>query len=176
MRKTGIWAVLCAAGLSMGVSAETGETFWQHRIETEQPLPATPPQVWSLLMDFERHPHWNPFIRQIQGMAQAGQTLKVRVQSTGGSEMAFEPEVLVVQAPTEFRWKGQWLVPGLFDGEHYFLLRPSADGQTLLVHGERFSGLLVPFFRGQLNRGTLTGFKAMNEALRQELLKTRASR
>lgn len=112
MKKAGIWAFLCAAGLSMGVAAEPGETFWQHRIETEQALPATPPQVWSLLMDFERHPHWNPFIRQIQGMAQVGQTLKVRVQPTGGSDMAFEPEVLVAQTPTEFRWKGQWLKTG----------------------------------------------------------------
>lgn len=176
MKIAGILAFLCAAGLSTGVAAEPGETFWQHHIETEQALPATPPQVWSLLMDFERHPHWNPFIRQIQGMAQVGQTLKVRVQPAGGSEMAFEPEVLVAQAPTEFRWKGQWLVPGLFDGEHYFLLRPSADGQTVLVHGERFSGLLVPLFRGQLNQGTLAGFNAMNEALRQELLKTKALR
>lgn len=43
---------------------------------------------------------------------------------------------------------------------------------ALLVHGERFSGLLVPLLRGQLDAGTRSGFEAMNDALKQALLKT----
>jgi len=173
-----MWAALAMALslISVSEAAESTAGFWQHGIETEILIAASPARVWALLMDFERHPQWNPFIRQIQGEAMVGRRLRVRVKPAGGHELGFEPEVLIVKPMQEFRWKGQWLVPGLFDGEHYFELRPDADGATVLVHGERFSGLLVPFLRGQLNTDTRPGFIAMNEALRQEVLKTASER
>lgn len=166
-----VWAMVAlGAGLvSMGAAAEWTPGFWQHHIKTEISIPASTERVWALLMDFEGHPRWNPFIRQIQGASVVGQKLQVRVQPVGGREMEFEPEVLVVQPQQVFRWKGQWLMPGLFDGEHYFELRSDAGGTTVLVHGERFSGLLVPVLRGQLNSGTRPGFEAMNKALKEEV-------
>ena len=169
-----IWRVLAmAAGLvSASEAAESTAGFWQHRIETEMPIAASPARVWALLMDFGQHTQWNPFIRHIEGQAEVGQKLRVRVQPAGGSEMGFEPLVLVVKPLEEFRWKGRFVMPGLFDGEHYFQLRAQEDGGTLLVHGERFSGLLVPLLRGQLDTGTRAGFRAMNEALKSEALKS----
>ncbi len=83
--------------------------------------------------------------------------------------MAFRPIVLRHSVGREFRWKGKLLVPGLFDGEHYFGLAPAADGSTHFTHGEHFSGLLVPLFRSALDRGTKAGFEAMNVALKQRV-------
>lgn len=68
----------------------------------------------------------------------------------------------------EFRWKGQFLFPGLFDGEHYFRLSAKADGTTRLEHGEHFSGLLVPLFKRRLLADTEVNFRAFNEALKEE--------
>jgi hypothetical protein len=62
---------------------------------------------------------------------------------------------------------GHLLIPGVFDGEHYFLLEPLGDGKTRLMQGERFSGLLVCLLSGTLS-ATEAGFKAMNTALKQE--------
>jgi hypothetical protein len=61
--------------------------------------------------------------------------------------MEFSPSVLVTTNDREFRWKGRLLFPGLFDGEHYFLLEDSPSGGTHFRHGERFSGLLVNLLR-----------------------------
>ena len=82
--------------------------------------------------------------------------------------MAIAPTLLNFSPLKELRWKGQLLLPGVFDGEHYFQLSERADGSVRLMHGEVFSGMLVPiFFRGALRRGTELGFQAMNHALKQ---------
>jgi hypothetical protein len=56
-------------------------------------------------------------------------------------------------------------LPGIFDGEHYFLLEPTPDNDTCFTHGELFSELLVGLVRGMLAR-TADGFHAMNSALK----------
>jgi hypothetical protein len=53
----------------------------------------------------------------------------------------------------------------VFDGEHAFLIEPIGPGRVRLTQTERFTGVLVPFFRGQLHDNTLPQFHAMNEAL-----------
>ena len=81
--------------------------------------------------------------------------------------MTLAPTLLEFSPLKEFRWKGQLLVPGVFDGEHYFRLRERAEGGSCLTHGEIFSGFLVPLvFRGALRNGTELGFQAMNQALK----------
>ena len=60
------------------------------------------------------------------------------------------------------RWLGRVLLPGLFDGEHAFLLDDRA-GRCRLRHEETFGGLLVPMFGAML--ATLKrGFAAFNAA------------
>jgi hypothetical protein len=76
--------------------------------------------------------------------------------------------VLIVDPEREFRWKGKFVVPGVFDGEHFFKLEPKSDRQLVFRQGELFSGLLVPFLRRSLDGGTRQGFIAMNEALKRE--------
>lgn len=138
----------------------------RHHLETRIHICATAQQIWNVLMDFERYPEWNPFIRQLQGLAEPGQTLRVEVLPEGGKPMKFKPKVLVVQPAHELRWVGHFLFKGLFDGEHYFRFEPHADG-VMFVHGENFRGLLVPLMRRILQQKTLPGFVAMNDALRQ---------
>jgi len=65
----------------------------------------------------------------------------------------------------EVRWRGSLPIPGLFTGEHYFRLEPQAGGSTRFVHGENFSGLLLPVLGGIL-AATQQGFEAMNAALK----------
>ena len=54
-------------------------------------------------------------------------------------------------------------IPGLFVGRHYFRLE--AEGACRLVHGEQFSGLLLPLMGGML-ADTEKGFHAINAALK----------
>lgn len=61
-----------------------------------------------------------------------------------------------------FAWIGRTGIPGVFDGEHHFVLRRRGAG-TLLVHYERYSGLLSPLMaRLPAMRAAPMGFEAMN--------------
>ncbi len=138
----------------------------QH-IETEIIINAQPDKVWSVLTNFENYPKWNPFIKSIEGETAVGKQLKVFIQPPNGSGMTFKPEVLAFDANKEFRWKGKLFVKGIFDGEHFFRLVDMGDGTTKFIHGENFSGFLVPFVSGILGK-TKVGFELMNEALKRE--------
>ena len=74
--------------------------------------------------------------------------------------------MLIAEPCRELRWRGRLLLPGIFDGEHYFQIRESKPGITTFLHGERFSGLLVPLAKSGLESGTKAGFEAMNRALK----------
>ena len=137
----------------------------EHRIETRIDINAPPSRVWALLTDFAAMPGWNPFIRAISGELKQGARLSVLIAPPGKSGMRFRPTVLAVRPEQELRWKGRFLIPGLMDGEHYFLLEPIGTG-VRFVQGELFSGILVGLMRGALG-ATEEGFKAMNMALKE---------
>lgn len=135
-------------------------------IHTEIEINASPEKVWSILMDFEKYPEWNPFVKSISGEAKVGGNLKVVLQQPDSKPMTFKPTCLSADVNTEFRWQGHLLVKGLFDGEHIFKLREREGGRTKLVQCENFKGLLLPLFWKQLNSKTILGFEQMNTALK----------
>lgn len=140
-----------------------------HDLATSISIDAPTERVWSVLLDFARYAQWNPFIRSIEGAPAVGSVIRVRMQPPGGKAMTFNPVILCCDAGREFRWKGKLVLPGVFDGEHYFQLVADGAGSNLFTHGERFTGLLVPLLRGTLERDTRAGFEAMNRALKQRV-------
>jgi hypothetical protein len=139
-------------------------------IRTEIEIDAPPRRVWSELADVSAHQHWNPFITRFAGELREGARLAVTIHPPGGKAMSFSPIVLTVQPDRELRWRGRVLFPGVFDGEHYFRIKPLESGRrSRFVHGERFSGVLVPFLKGRLQGATRQGFVAMNEALKRRV-------
>ena len=74
-----------------------------------------------------------------------------------------------VDPQRELRWVGHFLVPGLLDGEHIFLLGPSAGNKTRFIQHERFSGILTPLFWRNLEKDAEHGFRDMSEALKHFL-------
>jgi hypothetical protein len=143
------------------------------RIETDIEIDTPPKRVWALLTDFARMPAWNPFIKAISGNLTQGARFSVLIAPPGKSGMRFQPTVLSVRPERELRWLGHLLVPGIFDGEHYFLLEPIAESATWLRQGEKFSGLLVGLLSGTLSV-TEAGFETMNTALKQQAEKNDA--
>lgn len=137
-----------------------------HEIATEIEINASASRVWSVLTDFPAHADWNPFVREISGEPRAGARLRIEICPPGGKGMRFRPTVLVATPGEELRWLGRLLIPGLFDGEHYFRIVPLAPDHVRFVHGERFSGLLVGLAKSSLDSGTRAGFMAMNSALK----------
>ena len=116
--------------------------------------------IWGILMDFEKYPEWNPFIKFIRGNTTVGGKLEAVI-----ADMKFKPTVLVNENNKQFKWLGKFLFTGLFDGAHRFELIETTDGVTF-VQSEEFKGILVPIFNKMLRAKTAEHFKAMNQALK----------
>ncbi|MCB0429874.1 MAG: SRPBCC domain-containing protein [Flavobacteriales bacterium] len=134
-------------------------------LQTQINIQAPADKVWKVLTDFASYPSWNPLIISISGEKRTGAQLEVNISPPEAKPMKFNPRILVFNEGHELRWKGQLAIPGLFDGEHYFLLEGNGDG-TAVTHGEKFSGLLVGLFGGMLKK-TEQGFNDMNAALKK---------
>lgn len=82
--------------------------------------------------------------------------------------MTFRPAILAIKPERELRWLGHLLIPGIFDGEHSFVIEPLAEGRVRLVQSETFNGLLVQF-SGPLLDDTERSFNLMNLALKERV-------
>ena len=136
-------------------------------LRTEIEIDAPVERVWAVLIDFERFPDWNPFIRRIHGNAQVGSRLDVLLGASGTRPMRFRPTVKAVVPNRELRWLGRLGLPRLFDGEHIFQIEPLGPNRVRFVQRERFRGLFVPLLARSLNRDARRGFEEMNRALQE---------
>ena len=137
-----------------------------HYLHTEIEIDASSERVWAVLLDFASYPQWNPFVRSVVGLPQKGARLQIAVQPHGGKVMRFSAVVLAAEAGRELRWLGGFLFPGLFDGEHSFVIESLGADKVRFRQSERFGGILVGLFRTSLNRDTKRGFEEMNLALK----------
>jgi hypothetical protein len=157
----GLSLVLCACGTAD--ANEDGTFHW--KISTVTEIDAPPARVWDVLVDLPAYGAWNPFIVEAGGTVAVGERLSLRMALPGRSPMTISPRLLVVEPGSELRWKGRLILPGLFDGEHWFVLTPLAGGRTRLEHSERFTGLLLPLAKGMIYEDTVQAFHALNAAL-----------
>jgi hypothetical protein len=132
---------------------------------TEIQINASTEKVWEVLTANEQWYVWNPFITKSEGSIMVGHKLKNTMVMKGQKPMTFKPTVLRAEPERELRWLGRLLIPGLFDGEHYFKLEASGAG-TRFVQGEIFRGILI----GMLNMDDVKkSFDAMNAALKKRV-------
>ena len=122
---------------------------------------------WSVLTAFAEYPAWNPLLRRIRGEAMLGASLGLRVaRKLGGDTTVFLPaKVRVCKPETELAWGGG--VRGVLDVHHYFRFEPSGSGFRF-VHGEIFSGVLVPILWPLIGaRVRQENYEAVNETFRK---------
>ncbi|WP_317898452.1 SRPBCC domain-containing protein [Aurantibacillus circumpalustris] len=142
-------------------------------IKTEILILASPEKVWNILTDFKIYPNWNPFIKFISGDPKAYRSINVTIQPPEKKAMKFSPKVLVYNLNKEFRWKGHFIIPGIFDGEHIFELINNKNGSTTFIQREVFGGILVPLLTKMLDVNTKNGFNLMNEKLKEQAESTK---
>ncbi len=159
----GMFILLAVLYIATLIAANTSIT--QRTIQTEVVINATSSKVWQVLTDFEAYPEWNPFIRQVTGAARTGGQLTIEL-NLSGQTTTFQPTVLVVQPERELRWIGRPFIPGIFDGEHSFVIEPQGEGRVHFVQSEIFRGILVPFSSAILDE-TEHSFREMNQALKE---------
>jgi len=119
-------------------------------IRTEEAIDAPVDVVWDVLADFSSYPEWNPYhvamaprCVQAPGELRVHDTWRVQIHKPDGERLTLPVRVIAATRHEELTWGGG--VPGVFSGEHRFLLQRLDDGRTLLRHDEDFSGVVLPF-------------------------------
>ena len=128
-------------------------------ISTDIFIHSSPQSVWQVLTATSEYPSWNPTINRISGDLREGNVIEV------DEGMMFHPQILAFHVDRELRWKGHVWIPGIFDGEHRFVLEAQGE-YTRLTQSEHFTGILA----GRLTRGiideTIEAMQQMNRALK----------
>jgi len=139
-------------------------------IKTEIMIHADQEAIWKVLSNFSAYPEWNDFFKTISGEAKEGSTLQITITPPNAKPMSFTPTILLAKPQKELRWRGAFLYPWIFQGEHYFLLEKISDKQTRFIHGEKFTGLLTPIFKLMgFERNTRLGFEQFNTAIKAKV-------
>lgn len=134
---------------------------------TEIEIAATPARVWGIVTDFDAFPEWNPFVVKASGALSEGGQIQVSIKAAGRPALSFRPTVLKAEPGRELRWRGQLAASALVVGEHFFRIEAAGDDAVRFVHGESFSGALVPLVMAILGSGFGRSFDAMNQALKK---------
>ena len=137
------------------------------KIETKITIESDVESIWNKLIDFENYPKWNSFITKIEGKKEIGASLIVDIVPPQGKKTTFKPIITKFDLKKELRWVGILGSKYLFRGEHYFIISANENGKTTLIHGEIFTGLLLPLFSCLGAQKTEDGFNLMNENLKK---------
>lgn len=145
-------------------------------LQAEIIIAASPEETWGILTDFAAYPTWNPFVRHISGNLERGAQLEVELAPPGGRAITMRPTLREAQPGRALRWLGHLGMPGLFDGEHSFVIEPANEGHVRFVQSERFTGVLAPLLMPFMGDATRRGFDAMNAALKEQAEKLSSGR
>jgi len=140
----------------------------EKEIVTEIEINAPPSRVWQVLIDFEKYPTWNSFIKKISGIPARNEKLEVHMPDPRGGMMVFTPDVLVAEKERELTWLGR-SEGDVFNGEHRFLIEPieNNNNKVHFVQSEKFTGSMVASLQGWLDTAVKQNFEDMNRALKQ---------
>ena len=142
-------------------------------IDTAIEIDANPQQVWNVIGDFARYPEWNRFLLRVEGQLAVGAKIGFRFELPRNFLMNAMATVLKVDPSRELRWAGHFLWPWLFRAEHYFVIEQIATERTRFLHGEIFSGLLLPLAWLVLRGQGPPVYQRMNTDLKRRCEKTK---
>ncbi|HEY1998834.1 SRPBCC domain-containing protein [Paraburkholderia sp.] len=154
-----VFAALAFVGVCVMLALHHDES-----IHTEVWINSPPQAVWTILTDTADYPRWNPEISRLDGALREGSVIEF-VAGSGEDAMVFHPRLLAVRPLQELRWKGSVWLPGIFDGEHRFVLEP-AGNRTHFIQSEQFTGILAGKLTEDVVASTAESMKAMNAALK----------
>jgi len=137
-----------------------GCTSIQSQIEINAPAKA----VRAVLYKFDDYPNWNPFIIKVDGTVAQGKGVTVTVKPVGKDQLS-GTTTIISMTDNRLEWRGSLAIPGLFTGDHEFIIEELDSGRTLFRQNEKMSGIIIPFFNIEPEKA---GFAALNAALKQK--------
>ena len=161
------WKIIVLFGLLIGfIIIARAMHLTRKEIEVEIEINASDERVWNILSDFVAYPEWNPYIVYIEREMKIGNRLYIEIKSRPhGSSGTFRPTIKRIVENRELRWLGYFFMPGLFDTEQVFTIKPMGKNRVKLLIRGNYKGLLVPFFR-LISMYERLSYERMNKALK----------
>ncbi|MFD2055800.1 SRPBCC family protein [Mesorhizobium calcicola] len=135
-------------------------------LESEILIDATPQTVWSVLDDIERYPEWNPALPALSGRTTVGQKVVGTLRQPNVPEREVTPTITRIVGARELRWFSQ-APGGVFSAEHIFILEPTEDGKTRVLHNEVFDGPMAEERWPSINTNLRQAYADLNAALKK---------
>ena len=143
-----------------------------YRIETDIVIKAPTSKVWHCLQNLKNYGVWNQFITNVRGDLRGGAELDLEIRPLGKTNQKYKVLITELNHECAFSWLGHFHVKGLIDGHHTFELSSIDNHSTLLIHREKFTGILVPFVWTSFILPRLKpGFLVFNSGLKKYLEK-----
>lgn len=127
---------------------------------------AAPPRiVWSILTTWADYAAWNPFIAGIEGEAELGGRIFVRLK-LGRGTLRLRARVTRFEPESELAWRATLPIAGLFDRDHIFRI-DERPGGCRLRQTQIFVGSLSPFFAATAGGVVRRGIARMNGSIKR---------
>lgn len=136
-------------------------------IYTDIEISAKAEKVWKILTNLNDYSNWNPFLVKAEGTIHKGAKITIHVQPPGLKSMVFNPKIVKNEENRTLAWEGKFILPGIFDGEHTFIIEELGSEGVRLIQKETYVGLLIPLMAKKLNQNTRSGFELMNQAVKK---------
>ena len=109
--------------------------------EASATIATEPARVWEVLTDVQGWTSWDSGVRNVEGDARLGETLKLEVEANPGR--AFGVKVAELEPEQRMVFRGGMPL-GLFKGVRTYTLAPDGPGATRFVMREEYSGPMAP--------------------------------
>ena len=126
-------------------------------------IPAPPEDVWTVLMDTESYPDWNPTVVQVDGHYEVGAKMPTKIKDPTGKTLEMKNTVRTLTPNRELRQTGGTL--GIITFDHRWLLEPVDRGTKVTQH-EVDRGALLWFWNSDWIE---PAYSKANEALAQRV-------
>lgn len=106
--------------------------FAKNEFHVETVIAAPPEKIWSILVDTQRYPKWNPVFIGVDDSYEQNRDIVNTLRFPDDSDVAMKATVKALVTNRELRQKGG--VPGFLTFDHRWLLEPLEGGKRFIQH------------------------------------------
>lgn len=138
------------------------------KVSATTDIEATPETVWEAIIQMKKYADWNSQLHYLGGKLALDETIHLKLTPVGQKGYEFKPKVIEFKPNQQFAWVARTGFPGVFDGEHHFIITDLGNGHSRLDNFEIYSGLLSPIIKHlPMMKGADIGFAIMNKEIKQ---------
>ena len=112
-------------------------------VHSELFVPATPQQVWSVLLDTDNYERWNTVLVLHSGELIEGNEVTYEFRQDDENSYEISSRVQGIVDGRLLNQRGG--LPGVLTFDHRYVLEPADSGTNVIIH-EDYRGIAVPFW------------------------------